>query len=106
MTWRHATGASDEDEAVSKSLFTLPFMKRAQERRKLAAQKQAQRLLEELEGRAAEPDEGGMSGRRNFGLATGVQVRTSTYNRPGACFGPLSAWHPSQKVLTARASSE
>ena len=48
-------------------------MKRAQEKRKQAAQDEARQLLEELEGQASE-ERTASQGRRNFGLANGVQV--------------------------------
>lgn len=63
-----------EDEETSKGLFALPFMKRAQEKRKQAAQDEARQLLAELDGQASE-EQAPSQGRRNFGLAGGVQVK-------------------------------
>ncbi len=41
-----ATPGGDEEAAPSKGLFALPFMRRALEKRKAAAQAQAEALLE------------------------------------------------------------
>ena len=65
--------ADEEEEEATKGLFSLPFMRRAQEKRKRAAQDEAQQLLAELEGGVQE-EEGPTLGRRNFGLQGGVQV--------------------------------
>lgn len=47
-------------------------MKRAQEKRRKAAESEALRALEELEGVAEESDV--IGGRKNFGLQGGIQV--------------------------------
>ena len=58
---------------MSKGLFSLPFMRRAQQKRKLAAEKEAKQLLAELDGQSAALESPTL-GRRNFGLQGGVQV--------------------------------
>lgn len=64
---------ADEGEEGSKGLFSLPFMRRAQEKRKQAAQEEARQLLADLDGSPAEGSTPTL-GRRNFGLQGGVQV--------------------------------
>ena len=69
------TGAEEsEGEDMSKGLFSLPFMRRAQQKRKLAAEKEAKQLLAELDGQSAALETPTL-GRRNFGLQGGVQVK-------------------------------
>lgn len=65
--------ADENEEGASKGLFSLPFMRRAQEKRKQAAQDEARQLLAELDGNAAEQQPPSL-GRRNFGLQGGTQV--------------------------------
>ena len=67
---------ADEDVDVSKGLFSLPFMKRAAEKQKAAAQSHARELLAELDG-VTHDEDAPKSGRRNFGLEGGTQVGLS-----------------------------
>ena len=70
----HNSGNDDAEPDVSKGLFSLPFMKRAADKQKAAAEKEAKQLLAELDGYANDTEQP-VSGRRNFGLEGGVQVR-------------------------------
>ena len=53
-------------------------MKRALEKRKRAAASEAQRALDELEGKRGEEPQA-IGGRRNFGLQGGIQVRMQLF---------------------------
>lgn len=66
-------GDDEGNGDMSKGLFSLPFMRRAAERQKLAAEKDAKMLLAELDGYVNETEQP-VSGRRNFGLEGGIQV--------------------------------
>lgn len=67
------SGDEEGDPEMSKGLFSLPFMKRAAEKQKKAAEKDARELLAEIAGHKEESQQIA-SGRRNFGLEGGTQV--------------------------------
>lgn len=84
-------GEGEEMDGVSKGLFSLPFMKRAQEARKRQAEAAARDMLAELDG-GAQADAEPTQGRRNFGLAGGVQVPPTAYLPYGSESGLKPYW--------------
>ncbi|KAK9837770.1 hypothetical protein WJX74_004747 [Apatococcus lobatus] len=67
---------SDEPDGEQKGLFSLPFMKRAMEKRKLEAQQEAQEVLRELDAEEGQeqPPSAAPSGRMSFTAAASSQA--------------------------------
>lgn len=87
MTCSYA-GGNGEEEVPAKGLFALPFMRRAQEKRRAAAQAEAAAMLRDMEAAdaraehasddeaadwAASEPTGGRGGRLHFGNGSTVQ---------------------------------